>query len=105
MPPLLLATHHMPGANLKHAWPEAPRVLTPVVPWSEPLPAEVLLVAQPADLRDPRVQRWVQARTGHAVTDIAWQGEVAAPPWYRSEAEPVVLKWARLTVHPVAAQP
>lgn len=105
VPTVLLATHHMPGANLKHAWREAPRVLTPVAPWIEPLPAEVLLVAQPADLRDPRVQRWVQARTGHAVSDIAWQGEVAARPWYRPKAEPVVLKWARLSVRPVVPKP
>ena len=105
VPPVLLATHHMPGANLKLAWPEAPRVLTPVAPWSEPLPPEVWLVAQPADLREPRVQRWLQARTGQSVADIAWQGEVSARPWYRKQGEPVVLKWARIPVRPVTPSP
>lgn len=100
VPRVVLASHHLPGANLKAAWGADVLVLTPVVPWAAPLPSEVMLVARAEDLTEPRFQTWLAARTGLTPDGIRWSGEVAAPPYHRPQGAPVALRWARVVAEP-----
>ena len=103
VPPVVLASGHFVGGNLKLAWPRETLVLTPAARWPVELPAEVMLVARREDFRNPRFDAWLRQRTGHGLADIRWDGVVQAPVLHRPQAEPMSLAWARVRVAPQPA--
>lgn len=103
VPPVVLASGHFVGGNLKLAWPRDTLVLTPAARWPVALPAEVMLVARREDFRNPRFDAWLRQRTGHGLADIRWGGVVEAPLLHRPQAAPMPLAWARVPVAPQAA--
>ena len=98
VPPVLLVGNHLDGGNLKGRFGVRTEVLTPIVPWTVPLPETVIVVFRDEDLRDVRVRQWLHRLTGRQVSELAWRGDASAPLLYRENAELIRLKWAVL--HP-----